>query len=102
MGQGLQTEAGWRRLAAMEIQVAALCDSAADYDGKLCLLGTFDTIVAAYLPAVHPQCSLALRFIFRKEHEGRHTITVNLVDEDGKAIVPPIEAILDVMLPEEL
>jgi len=86
----------------MEIQVAALCDSAADYDGKLCLLGVFDTIVAAALPAIHPQCSVALRILFRKEEEGFHTVTVLFVDEDGHAIVPPMETSFDVSSPEDL
>jgi len=62
----------------MEIQVATLCDSAVDYGGKLSLLGAFDTIVARELPAVHPQCSVALRILFRKEEEGSHTLSVNV------------------------
>jgi len=86
----------------MEIQVAALCDAAADYDGKLCLLGAFDTIVAAALPAVHPQCSVALRILFRKEEEGFHTVSVFFVDEDGHSIVPPMETSFDVELPDDL
>ena len=86
----------------MEIQVAALCDSAADFDGKLCLLGAFDTIMAASLPAVHPQCSVALRILFRKEEEGFHTVTVLFVDEDGRSIVPPMETSFNVELPEDL
>jgi hypothetical protein len=86
----------------MEIQVAALCDSAVDYDGKLCLLGAFDTIVASSLPAVHPQCSVALRILFRKEEEGFHTVNVLFVDEDGRAIVPPMETSFDVELPDDL
>ncbi len=86
----------------MEIQVAALCDSAADYEGKLCLLGAFDTIMASSLPAVHPQCSVALRILFRKEEEGLHTVSVLFVDEDGHAIVPPMETKFDVELPEDL
>ena len=83
----------------MEIQIATLCDSAADYHGKLSLLGAFDTIIAQSLPAVHPQCSVALRILFRKEEEGRHAISVNFVDEDGKSIIPPMEGGLNVVLP---
>ncbi len=86
----------------MEIQVAALCDSAVDYEGKLCLLGAFDTIVAGALPAIHPQCSVALRILFRKEEEGPHTVTVLFVDEDGRSIVPPMETSFDVELPDDL
>ena len=33
----------------MTIQVAVLCDAATEYNGKLNLLGTFDTI---YAPAI--------------------------------------------------
>jgi len=85
----------------MEIQVAALCDSAVDYSGKLCLLGAFDTIIAQSLPAVHPQCSIALRLVFRKEEEGAHSVRVNFVDEDGKSIIPPLETLLEVLLPDD-
>lgn len=86
----------------MDIQVAALCDSAADYDGKLCLLGVFDTIVAGSLPAIHPQCSVALRILFRKEEEGLHTVRVLFVDDDGRSIVPPMETAFEVELPDDL
>jgi hypothetical protein len=86
----------------MEIQVAALCDSAADYEGKLCLLGAFDTILAASVPAIHPQCAVALRILFRKEEEGFHQVTVMFVDEDGRSIVPPMETSFEVELPEDL
>ena len=85
----------------MEIQVATLCDSAVDYGGKLCLLGAFDTIVAGQLPAIHPQCSLALRIVFRKEEEGDHFVQVNFVDEDGRSIVPPLETAFEILLPED-
>jgi len=80
----------------MEIQVATLCDSAVDYGGKLSLLGAFDTIVARELPAIHPQCSVALRILFRKEEEGSHTLAVNFVNEDGKSIIPPMEGSMNV------
>jgi hypothetical protein len=53
----------------MDVQVAVLCDSAVDYRGKLCILGTFDTIFTTQLPAVHPHCSIALRLIFRDDDE---------------------------------
>src|SRR5271156_3834845 len=48
----------------MNIQVAVLCDAATDDNGKLNLLGAFDTIYTQQLPAVHPQCSIALRVTF--------------------------------------
>jgi hypothetical protein len=58
-------------ISPMNIQVAVLCDAATDDNGKLNLLGSFDTIYAPQLPAVHPQCAVALRVTFMSGDEGR-------------------------------
>ena len=85
----------------MDIQIAVLCDAATDNNGKLNLLGTFDTIFTSQLPAVHPQCSIALRMTFNKVEEGHHKAKLNFVDEDGKSVMPPIEMPVDVQVPED-
>ena len=85
----------------MEIQIASLCDSAADYNGKLCIIGTFDTIMSQSFPFSHPQCSVALRMIFRDDDEGHFSLKINIVDEDGQPVVPPIEGGLEVKIPED-
>ena len=85
----------------MEIQIAALCDAATDSAGKLNILGTFDTINAAQTPAVHPQCSIALRIIFQKIEEGSHKLKLNFVDEDGRLVMPSIDIPVDVGVPDE-
>lgn len=83
----------------MTIQIAVLCDAATDYNGKLNLLGTFDTILTTQLPAVHPQCSVALRISFNRIEEGSHKIKMNFVDEDGKLVMPSIDMPADVQIP---
>jgi hypothetical protein len=83
----------------MNIQVAVLCDAATDDNGKLNLLGAFDTIYAQQLPAVHPQCSLALRVTFGHEDEGNHDMRLNFVDADGRSIMPQIPIPLNITLP---
>ena len=85
----------------MDIQVATLCDAATDTQGKLNILGTFDTINAAQMPAVHPQCSVALRIVFSKMEEGQHKARLNLVDEDGQSVMPPIEMAVGVEVPDD-
>ena len=62
----------------MDIQIATLCDFAADYNGKLVISGTFDTLAARALPVVHPSCSLALRFCFTQEDSGRHKLSIGM------------------------
>jgi hypothetical protein len=86
----------------MNIQIAVLCDAATDYGGKLNILGTFDTIITSQLPAVHPQCSIALRLAFTKIEEGAHKVKMNFVDEDGKLVMPSIDMPVDVVVPNEL
>lgn len=85
----------------MDIQVAVLCDAATDSHGKLNILGTFDTIFTSQLPAVHPQCSIALRVTFGKIEEGKHQIRLSFVDEDGKPVMRGIEMAVDIMVPDD-
>ena len=84
----------------MDIQVATLCDSAQDYNGKLCLIGTFDTLAVRQLPASHPHCSIALRMAFTTGDEGPHTLKISLIDEDGKNLLPDFAPKLQVRIPE--
>lgn len=86
----------------MDIQIATLCDFAADYNGKLVVTGTFDTLAARALPVVHPTCSLALRFCFTGDDGGRHKLSINIINEDGESLDEknmPIEPEFEVQLP---
>ena len=85
----------------MNTQVAVLCDAATDDRGKLNLLGAFDTICSHQMPAVHPQCSVALRLTFTTTDEGTHRLKLALVDADGQGIMPPIEVGVEVVLPDD-
>jgi len=86
----------------MNIQVAVLCDAATDDNGKLNLLGAFDTIYARELPATHPQCAVALRVTFASADEGKRQLKLNFVDADGRSIMPPIEIPVEVTLPADM
>ena len=86
--------------ATMEIQIATLCDAATDYNGKLNLLGTFDTIFASATAGVHMQC-LSPCGSFAKIEEGAHKVKINFIDEDGKFIMPSIDMPIEVAMPEE-
>jgi hypothetical protein len=86
----------------MNIQVAVLCDAATNDNEKLSLLGAFDTIYARELPAVHPQCAVALRVTFLAGDEGKRQLKLNFVDADGHAIMPPIDIPVEVTLPGDI
>ena len=87
----------------MNIQVAVLCDAATDDNGKLNLLGAFDTIQTSQLPAVHPQCSVALRVTYFNGDEGKHTLKLSFVDADGHSIMPDFPPIpVELGLPDDI
>jgi len=87
----------------MNIQVAVLCDAATEEYGKLNLLGAFDTIQTSQLPAVHPQCSVALRITFFGGDEGKHNLKLSFVDADGRSIMPDFPMIpVELGLPDDI
>lgn len=88
----------------MDIQISALADHAADYNGKLVLTGAFDTLAARKFPVVHPNCTLALRFCLTPEDNGNHTMMIAIIDQDGRAVDEkmPIKGDFPVEIPEEL
>lgn len=83
----------------MQLLLATLCDSAADYQGKLCVLGAFDTLCSQQFPVVHPQCSLAVRLLFYPPDVGRHQMSIQLVDDSGQSVMPAFTPLLEVGLP---
>ena len=84
----------------MDIEVFALCDAATEAGGKLNLLGAFDCLYAHKFPVMHPQCSVALRIRFSRIEEGSHKIRINFVDEDGKPLLPSLNANTDIKFKE--
>ncbi|WP_395744681.1 DUF6941 family protein [Prosthecobacter sp.] len=83
----------------MNIQLAIVCDFAADYQGKLCIQGAFDTLCAQTFPVMHPQCFIAVRIIFQTEDAGKHEFLIRCVDPEGKEFLPPVRAQMEVTFP---
>ena len=80
----------------MKVELFVLCDAATDYQGKLNILGTFDSIWSRQVPAVHPLCAVALRLRFEKKEEGEHKVRISIVDQDGVEVVKPVDATVNV------
>jgi hypothetical protein len=85
----------------MNIQVAVLCDAATSDIEKLSLLGAFDTIYAQQMPAVHPQCAVALRVAFQPGDEGTRKLALNFINADGVSIMQVPEMPVPVALPDD-
>jgi hypothetical protein len=85
----------------MKVEVLALCDFAADYGGKLTVVGVFDSIFARQMPAVHAHCCIAAKLRFEKIEEGAKKLRLTISDDDGKAVLPPIEIGITVAMPAD-
>jgi hypothetical protein len=83
----------------MNLEILTICDAAVDYSGRLSILGAFDVIHAHRFPAVHPHCSVALRIRFDRIEAGGHPFVLNIIDADGKNIIPPIQGNMEVKMP---
>jgi len=83
----------------MKVEIFKLCDFAqADSAGKLTIVGIFDIIHAKITPATHGLCSLVIRMQFDKAEEGEKKIKLSFVDTDGKLVMPPTEAQIQVRI----
>ncbi|HZP43409.1 MAG TPA: hypothetical protein VFD84_18120 [Candidatus Binatia bacterium] len=81
----------------MRVKLALLADAAnVSREGKLNILGIFDTIYARDLPTVHPHMALVLRLEAGSAETGRtHEVVVELAAPDG-TIVFRLPGTLDV------
>lgn len=86
----------------MQVELFAMADFAADYGGKLSVVGVFDHIHARQIPAVHPQCSLALKLRFEKREEGQKRLRLSISDADGNLTFPEMEIPMQVAMPADV
>jgi hypothetical protein len=72
----------------MDVTLALLADYAnVTAEGKLNILGTFDTIFASKFPTVHPQMQLILSLEAHPAEAGsRKALEIRLMTEDGRNV----------------
>ncbi len=82
----------------MNIEIFSVCDFAADYgQGKLNLMGTFDTINAPALPFKLPHCAVAARLRIGNHEEGKHDFKIKFLDGHGKPFQQELSGQMGVM-----
>ena len=76
----------------MRVTLAALADAAnLSQEGKLNILGEFDTIYTPSVPTVWPLMVFVAKVKMELgEIEGRHTVSLRVVDQDMQLIAPLI------------
>jgi hypothetical protein len=71
----------------VQLEILTFCDAAAEYGGRLNILGAADTIIANDLPLKYPHCALVARMRAARIEEGDHTVRLMIIDADGRAIL---------------
>lgn len=79
----------------MVIDLFTLCDGAYNYNGKLTIVGTIDSITVPEVPA-KIQFSIAMKLRFGTDEAGAHTLVVRIKDVNGKNIPPDMKLGLDI------
>ncbi len=82
----------------MNIEAFLLCDAATQQQGKLSILGAFDSIFAKKVPVIHPACAIAMRVRFERIEKGQHPFRIHIIDEDGKSIGPKLQGNINVSI----
>lgn len=71
----------------MDVTLAVCCDAAnISREGKLNLLGIFNSIHARQFPCSHSHLAFVLRVEARMGEEGTHDLDMKLADEDGQEL----------------
>ena len=71
----------------MHVSFALFADAAnISQEGKLNILGVFDALQVASLPAVHPRATLVVRLKAHTEDAGRHALGFAWVGPDGSEL----------------
>ena len=83
----------------MNVEAFLLCDAATDSAGKLNILGAFDTINSPNFPTMHPQCYIVVRLRLQRIESGSHQVTIHIIDDDGKFVVPALDGNFTVEIP---
>ena len=84
----------------MEVNFAFLCDYADQSGRKMSAIGIgFDTIYAVKVPAKHPLFFSVISIKFSSTEAGPKSVGMHLIDEDGKDIVAPLDAKINVESP---
>jgi len=77
----------------MEYEIFTICDNAQNYNGKLVIVGTFDTIFSQSFPLTYDAFSLAVKINCPTNEFKDGTLQVNLKNEkNGEDVCTPITA----------
>ena len=70
----------------LRVEMFTLCDGATEQDGRISLVGTYESICAASFPCVLPHVTVVLRVRFWPQDGCLHAFRLVLTNPDGKSL----------------
>ncbi|MEZ0258037.1 MAG: hypothetical protein ACAI37_22350 [Chthoniobacter sp.] len=70
----------------LRVEMFTLCDGATEQEGRISLVGTYESISAASFPCVLPQLTVVLRARFWPQDGRLHAFRLVLTSPDGKSL----------------
>jgi hypothetical protein len=80
----------------MKIEVFTFCDFAQENNGKLTIVGTFDTIISRNFPCVHPQLAVVIRIRFDIWEFAHHSFKIEAKDLNGETSMDAISGNMEI------
>lgn len=81
----------------MRLTLACVCDAATvSSDGKINILGEFNTMFAGKFPAVHPHMAYVARIEVDGTDSRKVVTALRLLDDDGKAIIATPQMLMSI------
>jgi len=80
----------------IKIELFTFCDFAQENNGKLTIVGTFDTIISRNFPCVHPQLAVVIRLRFDLWEFGTHSFKIETRDLEGGMSLETINGNIEV------
>lgn len=79
----------------MNFDIFTLCDSAQEYEGRMIIVGTFNTINVTKLPTVYSEFAIAAKITLDQEYKksnSEHTVKIYIKKSDSDLyLLPPFE-----------
>lgn len=70
----------------LRVEMFTLCDGATEQEGRISLVGTYESIYAASFPCVLPHVTVVLRVRFWPQDGSLHAFRLILTSPDGKSL----------------
>ncbi len=80
----------------LRVEMFTLCDGATEQEGRISLVGTYESIYAAGFPCVLPQVTVVLRVRFWPQDGGLHAFRLVLTSPDGKSLGVLLDAMASI------